>query len=47
MGKRALITGVTGQDGSYIIELLLENGERSASGPAAEARIDALISDGG
>ena len=26
MSKRALITGVTGQDGSYLAELLLENG---------------------
>ena len=24
--KRALITGVTGQDGSYLVELLLEKG---------------------
>lgn len=26
MGKRALITGVTGQDGSYLAEFLLEKG---------------------
>ncbi len=26
MGKRALITGITGQDGSYLTELLLEKG---------------------
>ena len=26
MKKRALITGVTGQDGSYLAELLLEKG---------------------
>ena len=26
MGKRALITGITGQDGSYLAELLLEEG---------------------
>src|SRR5687767_14005841 len=26
MGKRALITGITGQDGSYLAELLLERG---------------------
>ena len=25
--KKALITGVTGQDGSYLAELLLEKGE--------------------
>ena len=26
MAKRALITGITGQDGSYLAELLLEQG---------------------
>ena len=26
LGKRALITGITGQDGSYLAELLLEHG---------------------
>ena len=26
MGKKALITGVTGQDGSYLAELLLKKG---------------------
>jgi GDPmannose 4,6-dehydratase len=26
MAKRALITGITGQDGSYLAELLLERG---------------------
>jgi GDP-D-mannose dehydratase len=26
MPKRALITGITGQDGSYLTELLLEKG---------------------
>ena len=26
MSKRALITGITGQDGSYLAELLLEQG---------------------
>src|SRR3989442_4536335 len=26
MTKRALITGITGQDGSYLAEVLLENG---------------------
>ena len=25
-GKKALITGITGQDGSYLVELLLEKG---------------------
>ena len=26
MSKKALITGITGQDGSYLAELLLEKG---------------------
>jgi GDPmannose 4,6-dehydratase len=26
MNKKALITGITGQDGSYLAELLLEKG---------------------
>src|SRR4030095_13800022 len=26
MGKRAIITGITGQDGSYLAELLVEKG---------------------
>ena len=26
MGKKAIITGVTGQDGAYLSELLLEKG---------------------
>ena len=26
MGKRALITGITGQDGAYLAELLLDKG---------------------
>ena len=26
MGKRALITGITGQDGSYLAEFLLSKG---------------------
>jgi len=26
IGKRALITGITGQDGSYLAELLLSKG---------------------
>ena len=30
MTKRALITGITGQDGSYLAELLLEQGLRGA-----------------
>lgn len=49
-GKRALITGVTGQDGSYLAELLLAKGYvvhglvRSASS-ANTARIDHLYQD--
>lgn len=48
MAKRALITGVTGQDGSYLAELLLEKGyqvyglQRHASWPNT-TRIDHLI----
>ena len=30
--KRALITGITGQDGSYLTELLLENCQRFNEG---------------
>jgi len=30
--KKALITGVTGQDGSYLTELLLEKGYEVLSG---------------
>jgi GDP-D-mannose dehydratase len=26
MGRKAIVTGATGQDGSYLIELLLEKG---------------------
>jgi GDPmannose 4,6-dehydratase len=50
MGKIALITGITGQDGSYLAELLLENGytvhgiiRRSSS--FNTARIDHLYHD--
>lgn len=48
MAKRALITGITGQDGSYLAELLLEKGykvfglQRHASYPNT-FRIDHLI----
>lgn len=50
MSKRALITGVTGQDGSYLAELLLEKGyqvyglQRHASYPNTY-RIDHLINN--
>ena len=50
MTKRALITGITGQDGSYLAELLLAKGyevhgllRRSSS--FNTARIDHLYSD--
>ncbi|MDF4856800.1 GDP-mannose 4,6-dehydratase, partial [Vibrio parahaemolyticus] len=49
--KRALITGITGQDGSYLAELLIENGYevhgliRRASSYNTE-RIDTLVNDG-
>lgn len=48
--KKALITGITGQDGSYLAELLLEKGyevhgvERRHSTPCTE-RIDHLLGD--
>ncbi|WP_314619528.1 GDP-mannose 4,6-dehydratase [uncultured Selenomonas sp.] len=49
--KKALITGITGQDGSYLTELLLEKGYevhgiiRRHSTPCTQ-RIDHLLSDG-
>jgi GDPmannose 4,6-dehydratase len=33
--KRALITGVTGQDGSYLAEFLLEKGHHGFNTPVA------------
>ena len=49
MGKTALITGITGQDGAYLAQFLLERGvqvaglvRRSASSDAALARLDWL-----
>ena len=50
MGRRALITGITGQDGSYLAELLLAKGYevyglvRRASTPNT-SRIDAILED--
>ena len=38
MGKRALITGITGQDGSYLAELLLRRATRSSASCGARAR---------
>lgn len=47
MGKTALITGITGQDGSYLAELLLSKGytvhglvRRSSTYPAGNERIE-------
>lgn len=37
-------TGITGQDGSYLTELLLEKGEHSANGPVFSALEDCLMS---
>jgi GDPmannose 4,6-dehydratase len=50
MPKRALITGITGQDGSYLAELLLNKGYhvyglRRRSSSFNTARIDHLIND--
>ena len=50
MTKRALITGITGQDGSYLAELLLSKGYevygmRRRSSSFNTGRIDHLISD--
>src|SRR4051812_11071806 len=51
MAKRALITGITGQDGSYLAELLLENGYEvhgivRRSSTVVRTRIDHLIGPG-
>src|SRR6266516_148111 len=48
--KRALITGITGQDGSYLAELLLEKGHEvhgviRRSSSFNTARIDAIYQD--
>ena len=47
MGKTALITGITGQDGSYLAELLLSKGyevhglvRRSSTYPSGNERIE-------
>ena len=50
--KKALITGITGQDGSYLAELLLEKGYevhgiRRASSVFNTERIDHLLQAGG
>jgi GDPmannose 4,6-dehydratase len=42
MTKKALITGVTGQDGSYLAEFLVEKGYEvhgSSAGPRCSTRI--------
>jgi GDPmannose 4,6-dehydratase len=50
MGKVALITGITGQDGSYLAELLLEkgymvHGMKRRSSSFNTSRIDHLYQD--
>ena len=50
MGKTALITGVTGQDGSYLAELLLSKGYRvigmrKRSSVISSQRVDHLFVD--
>ena len=50
VGKRALITGITGQDGSYLAELLLEKGYevhgiKRRSSSFNTSRIDHLYQD--
>lgn len=50
MSKRALITGITGQDGSYLAELLLSNGYevhgmKRRSSSFNTGRIDAIFPD--
>lgn len=51
-GKRALVTGITGQDGSYLAELLLRKGyevwgtQRRTSTITTE-RIDHIMEPGG
>jgi GDPmannose 4,6-dehydratase len=52
MSKHALVTGITGQDGAYLAQLLLEKGYRvfgafRRAGTVATSRLDALgITDG-
>lgn len=44
--KKALITGITGQDGSYLAELLLEKDMRStalSAGPPCPTRTGSAI----
>ena len=52
MGKRALITGINGQDGSYLSELLLERGyevhgilKRNSVAENQTARLDGVFKD--
>jgi len=50
MKKRALITGVTGQDGSYLAEFLVENiyeahGFKRRASPFNTQRIDLIYRD--
>ena len=52
MSKRALITGINGQDGSYLSELLLERGyevhgilKRNSVAENQTARLDDIFND--
>ena len=50
MAKKALVTGITGQDGSYLAEFLLEKGYevhglRRRSSTFNTSRIDHLLED--
>lgn len=42
--KKALITGITGQDGSYLAEFLLEKGMKSTASSAVRPSPTRLVS---
>jgi GDP-D-mannose dehydratase len=46
MGKKALITGVTGQDGSYLTELLLSREHIAGSAAERISRVDGMTTVG-
>ena len=43
MIKKAFITGITGQDGSYLAELLLKNGSQYESQEIINLTFDIII----
>ena len=45
MAKRAIITGITGQDGSYLAELLLEQGYEVTGLDPSQGMLDVLRAD--